>query len=421
VNADADFGRGSEVPTETVEEFRLRAREWLAANMPRKPHARWQALIEDDDNASLARQLQGTLSAGGFAGICYPKRYGGLGYPNEYQRAFDEEAADYQLPAIFSMPTHNIIGPLLLDLGTEEQKDRYIPKMLRGEELWVQMISEPSGGSDMAGALTRATRDGDVFVLNGSKVWSTYAYRADYAICLARTDWSVPKHRGLTMFIVPVKHPRVTITQIEMVDGTKEFCQEYFDDVDIPATNIIGAVNDGWTVASRLLFHEKTASGGASPYTSVPYRPPGEVTTGEVLGIMRSAGRIDDPAARRDLGWFETVHLAKDALNERVRAGLRTGNYPDQGGALAKLCSGWTSVQKATIAHRMAAEGALVWDGDGDVRREAGVFYLQRQSRCIGGGTTEMARNVVSERIMGMPREPAPDRDVAFSEVKRNG
>src|SRR5204862_4382232 len=107
--------------------------------------------------------------------------------------------------------------------------------------------------------------------LNGSKVWSTYAYRADYAICLARTDWSVPKHRGLTMFIVPVKHPRLTIVQIEMVDGTKEFCQEYFDDVDIPATNIIGAVNDGWTVASRLLFHEKTPSGRASPSTGVPY------------------------------------------------------------------------------------------------------------------------------------------------------
>jgi alkylation response protein AidB-like acyl-CoA dehydrogenase len=408
-------------PVEAVEEFRLRARHWLAANMPRKPHARWDSLTEDDDRATLGRSLQRRLWEGGFAGICYPREYGGLGLTIEHQQAFDAEAAEYQLPMIFSIPTHSIIGPLLLDCGTEEQKARFIPKMLSGDELWVQMISEPSGGSDMAGALTRATRDGEVFILNGSKVWSTYAYRADFAICLARTDWSVPKHRGLTMFIVPVQHPRTTIVQIEMIDGTKEFCQEYFDDVDIPVANVIGAVNDGWTIASRLMFHEKTASGGASPYMSVPYSPASDVTTAELIEIAREAGTIDDPETLRQIGWFDTLRLVRAALNVRVRAGLQSGDFPEQAGAISRLAGGLTSIETANISFRLAGVDALCWDGDGGVGREAGIGYVQRQARCIGGGTTEMARNVVAERVLGMPREPAPDRDVAFEMVKRNG
>ena len=156
--------------------------------------------------------------------------------------------------------------PTILEFGTEEQKQRYIPAVLRGEELWVQFMSEPTGGSDLAGALSRATRDGDGYLLNGSKIWSSYAWKSDYALCVCRTDWDVPKHRGLSMLIVKVHQPGIQVRQIKQVDGTEEFCQEFFDDVRIPADQMVGQVNDGWTVASRLLFHERAAVSGASPY-----------------------------------------------------------------------------------------------------------------------------------------------------------
>ncbi len=407
----------TETPIESVESFALRAREWLAANMPPLPHARWDPLVEDDERASHARVLQAKLWEGGFAGICYPTQYGGLGLTLDHQRAFDREAAAYQLPLIFSMPTHCICGPTILDCGTEEQKQQWIPPMLKGQHLWVQFMSEPSGGSDMAGALTTATRDGDLFMINGSKVWSTYAYRADYAIMLARTDWTLPKHRGLTMFIVPIHHPRTTIVQIEMIDGTKEFCQEFFDDVDIPAENVVGEVNDGWTVASRLLYHEKTSVGALSPYSSVPYAPATDLTTSEMVELARASGRERDVDVQRAIGQFETLMVVRTQLTKRIGVGLRTKAFPDQAGSMARIYGGTQSVARANMAFAMSGFSALFWDTEQG--RDAGLGYLQRQARCIGGGTIEMARNVVAERVLGMPREPAPDKDLPFSDVPR--
>ena len=224
--------------------------------MPKTTRTRW----------SGPRQSSGQLWDGGFAGLCYPVEYGGKGLPPSFQLAFNEESRGYELPWLFNTPTLTIITPTLLEFGTEEQKQRYIPAVLRGDELWVQFLSEPSGGSDLAGALTRATRDGDVFILNGSKIWSTYAWKSDYALCVCRTNWDVPKHSGLSVLIVKVHQPGIQIDQIKHVDGTDEFCQEFFDDVPIPADHVLGAVDDGWTVASRLMFHERSAMGGASPY-----------------------------------------------------------------------------------------------------------------------------------------------------------
>ena len=172
------------------------------------------------------------------------------------------------MPIVFNTPALTICAPTILDFGTEEQKRRHLPAILSGDELWVQFLSEPTGGSDLAGLVTRADKDGDVWILNGSKIWSTGAYRADYALCLARTDWHATKHRGLTMFIVKIHQPGIDLQQIEMVNGSKEFCQEFFDDVALPEADVVGRVNDGWTVASRLLFHERDAVGGGSPYAS---------------------------------------------------------------------------------------------------------------------------------------------------------
>jgi alkylation response protein AidB-like acyl-CoA dehydrogenase len=406
-------------PDESLDAYRRRVQAWLQDNLPElKPGTPWDPIRDDDDRASRARELQRKLYEGGFAGICYPREYGGQGLPAEYQRVFDEESEGYELPLLFSIPTLSICGPTILEFGTEEQKQRYIPAFLRGDELWVQFMSEPTGGSDMAGALTRATRDGDTFVLNGSKIWSTYASCSDFALCLARTNWDVPKHRGLTMFIVPIHHPGITVNQIKMVDGSEEFCEEFFDDAVIPAENVLGEINDGWTVATRLLFHERAAVGGSSPYTSGTMPGSGDSGRTEIIDLVNAGGKGADPLTRQLVGQSEALSVVHHHLVDRVRTGLETGDFPAPAGSLVRLFAAEMSVERANIALELAGDDAVAWDGDGDNKH--GIGYIRRQSACLGGGSTEMARNIISERVLGMPREYAADRDVAFREVKRN-
>ena len=229
---------------ESPEAFGARARAWAASNLPR---AEGRGIMEVDDEEELrivarARELQKLIFDAGFAGIRYPTEYGGQGLTREHQLAWREATAGYQLPDVFNV-THGILAPTLLQFGTEDQKSAHLPKILSGQELWVQFLSEPSGGSDLAGLLTRADRDGDTFRLNGSKIWSTGAHFSDYCMVLVRTNMEAPKHRGLSMFMMPIRSPGVTVTPIKLVTGGSHFCQEFFDDVILPASYLIGAEN----------------------------------------------------------------------------------------------------------------------------------------------------------------------------------
>ena len=223
---------------ESPEAFRDRARAWAASNLPRADgHA--AMAVGDEEELRMSpryRELQKTIFEAGFAGIRYPNEYGGQGLSREYQVAWHQATAGYQVPPAFTV-THGIIGPTLLDFGTDEQKSRHLPRMLYGRELWVQFLSEPSGGSDLAGLLTRADRDGEVFRLNGSKIWSTGAHFSDYSMVLARTNMDVPKHAGLSMFMMPIRSPGVTVTPIKLVTGGSHFCQDFFDDVQLSRTS----------------------------------------------------------------------------------------------------------------------------------------------------------------------------------------
>lgn len=230
---------------EPIEEFRLRARAWLAANMHRIDPARPPATRLDQETSwQRARELQKRLYEGGFAGICFPREYGGLGRSIEYQKAFNIESRGYEMPLILNIPSLTICCATLLDVASEEQKRQHIWAALRGEEVLAQLLSEPSGGSDLAGVTTRAYRHGDGWVINGAKTWSTSAFAADYGLCLVRTDWDVPKHEGLTMFLVPIQHPGVTLRRITMINGSTEFCEEFFDDVELPDTAVVGGVGN---------------------------------------------------------------------------------------------------------------------------------------------------------------------------------
>jgi alkylation response protein AidB-like acyl-CoA dehydrogenase len=408
---------------ESVASFRRRARDWITANLTPAPDA---AASEEgygsrDESGWLeARRLQAKLHAGGFAGICYPEEYGGLGLTPDHQRAFNEEVTGYQMPALLNTPTFTICGPTLLEMGSEEQKREHLAAAIRGDEAFVQFLSEPTGGSDLAGATTRATRDGDVFILNGAKIWSSAAYAADYALCLARTDWDEPKHRGLTMFLLKVNQPGIQIRRIRQVDGSSEFCQEFFDDVRVPLSAVVGEVNDGWAVASRMLFHERNAVGGGSPYYSGPVVTSRRVSpAGNLIDLVRRTGRADDACARELVAEFHALGTIHSHLVDRVTAGISTGQLPLAAGTLIRLFLGESVSRRAEIALELAGPDAAMPDPAPDGQREVGVRFLARQEASLGGGTTEIARNIISERMLGMPREYAADRDVPFRQVRR--
>jgi alkylation response protein AidB-like acyl-CoA dehydrogenase len=404
--------------TEDVEAFRTRARLWLKENMPLAPSPRYAEEQLDSDGVR-ARELQRMLFDGGFVGICYPVEYGGQGLSPAHQRAFSEESAPYEMPIVFNTPALTICAPTILDFGTEEQKRRHLPAILSGDELWVQFLSEPTGGSDLAGLVTRADKDGDVWILNGSKIWSTGAYRADYALCLARTDWHATKHRGLTMFIVKIHQPGIDLQQIEMVNGSKEFCQEFFDDVALPEADVVGRVNDGWTVASRLLFHERDAVGGGSPYASGIGPGTRSGPQNDVVELAQAVGKQNDGHVRQLVAEARVLERVQQQLIGRVTTGLRTGQFAGPAGSIPRLYAAVNNERRVDIELEIAGPDAAVWAGD-DVGGRYGIVYLHRQGGSLGGGSNEMQRNIISERVLGMPREYAADRDKPFEEVRRN-
>jgi alkylation response protein AidB-like acyl-CoA dehydrogenase len=406
---------------ETVDEFRARAREWIRANLPVFEDFE---RVDEPGRRDRERALQRQLYDAGFAGICFPAEYGGLGLPPEYQRAFTEETAGYDMPAGFNVPTFGILAATLLDFGTDEQKRRHIPAILRGEELWVQFLSEPSGGSDLAGVLTRADRDGDVFVLNGSKIWSSGAHMSDYAMILARTNWDVPKHRGLTMFILRIHQPGVTVEQIRQVDGSREFCQEFFDDVVVPVSDVVGDIDDGWTVATRLLTHERAAVGGASIYTSgrsVGHDTGYSATDNLVTDLVKATGQTSNDHVRGLAAEAHVRQLVGRALSRRIGHGLANGKLPAQAGAIMKLFTANNVIRRCEIALEIAGGDAAAWPtGEEPPTRVAAEMSLWRQGMSLGGGSNEIQRNIISERVLGLPREYAADREVPYRDVKRS-
>ncbi len=243
---------------------------------------------------------------------------------------------------------------MLLEFGTEEQKLRHLPAILKGEELWMQFLSEPSGGSDVAGALTTAVRDGDEWILNGSKVWTTGAWLSDWGLCLARTNWDVPKHRGLSVFIFPLHQPGIEIHRIEMLNGFKDFCQEFITDVRVPDTDRIGDVDEGWTVGTRWMFHERMLHN--SPYVTSATGNAGSARRSlHDVDIARDSGRIDDPISRDLLGEAYMLELVGEALQHRIAEGISTGTMSDQAASVGRLFGGVVDDARLTsIAFELA-------------------------------------------------------------------
>ena len=402
---------------ESVEEFAARARNWLAENMPRiDPDNPPEADRGEEAPWLRARELQRMLWDGGFAGICFPREYGGLGLPIAYQKAFDNESRNHELPIILNTPTFTICAATILDTGSEAQKLQHISGALRGDEVLVQLLSEPSGGSDLAGVITRADRVGDKWVINGAKTWSTSAFAADYGLMLARTDWDVPKHEGLTMFLVPINSPGITLRRIKQVNGSVEFCEEFFDNLELGDDAVVGGVGEGWHVASRQLYHERRAVGGGSEFASGIGAEGKTDVPIDYVALLEKSGQSDNERARERAGRALVHRAVREQLIDHVYHGVLDGSLPPAAGSIIRVTHAETHHLEFDTALAITGSAGVV-DVDNELIRY-GERYLSRQTAALGGGTTEIARNIIGERILGFPREYAADRGVPFKEVK---
>ncbi len=407
-----------------IDNFRGEARTWLEANLERRDPARSGPRPRGADHKTIEgiaiqRAIQRQLFDGGFAGISYPKEYGGRGLTLAHEQAFNDEARGYVTPdlGIAGGTTFGVCAPTLLAHASAEFLHRHVPKILAGEELWVQFFSEPEAGSDLAGIRTRASRDGDRWILNGAKIWSSGAYYADYGMCLARTNWDVPKHRGLTWFAVPTTARGVTIQPITEINGDAEFCQEFFDDVELSDEDIIGEVDQGWRVAQTMLVFERGGGGSALPIPSA-----NRDLAPDLVALARKVGRHQDPLVRQLIARAHINDYAHIQLGARIASRLRSPQGVDAGGiaAYGKLAAGSLSPIRSRIGMQIGGPDALLWDQGSVEGMTPSLNYLNGRVMSIAGGSNEMQRNAVGERVLGLPREPSFDSNKPFSEVIRN-
>lgn len=397
--------------------FRLKARDWLKGRLPPRVPDEPQMDWDNKELVATDRRIQRQLWDGGLAGITIPKAYGGQGLDKRFEDILFEEAESYRLPWHFGN-AFNVVVPTLLAHASEELKTRYIPKILSGDHIWCQLLSEPSGGSDLAGLITRAELRGDKWVLNGSKVWTTGGLDCEMGICLARTDATLPKHAGLTMFVVDMRARGVSISPLKLIRGNTDFCQEFFDDVEVPADHVVGKVNDGWTVASTQLAAERAgmARGWHMGMKAAVESDRIELSA-DYPALAHSLKLADDPHARQLIGEAFVIDAVHKLTTRRIATGIRTRALPPTAGAISSLMAARTDARRTALLSELAGPAgvAVAPGGEGPV-----VGMSRVCTHRIGGGTTEMQLNSVSERYLGLPREPGQDRDLPFNQLKTN-
>jgi alkylation response protein AidB-like acyl-CoA dehydrogenase len=412
-------------PTATVpslESFRQEARQWLAGNAAPRDDARtvggesrwgvgsdrvglFHNLTVDEERAVVARlqEWRRRRYDAGFGPISWAAEYGGRGYPPAYELAFAEEESQFSLPDHHEAVgiTMGLIAPTIREWGTEEQGQKYLRPMLRGDVIWCQLFSEPDAGSDLAGLRTRAVRDGDKWCINGQKVWTSGARHAEFGYLLARTDPDAAKHAGLTTFLVPMRDPAVEVRPLRQMSGGSSFNEVFFTDLVVSDADRLGPVNGGWRVVMTTLGFERVAGSGEGSGLMTRFD--------RVMQLARHVGRDRDPVVRQELARLFTHARLLDLLNERVRMALASGATPGPEGSVAKLFYGdglalVSDVVSMLLGPRLTADtdewGTFAW-----MEHVTGV-----PGGRIAGGTDEIQRNVIGERILGLPKEPKVER-----------
>ena len=387
--------------------FRAEVRAWLEDHAQRRRGLDdWSLNHEAPDYVTRCRAWQHTLYEGGWGAITWPVEYGGRGESAWRQTIFNQEVAGFDVSVgVFSVGI-GMCGPTLIAHGSEDQKHRFLGPMLRGEQVWCQLFSEPDAGSDLAGLKTRAVRDGDVFVVNGQKVWTSGAQHSDWAILLARTDPDVPKHRGITYFLVDMRTPGIEVRPLRQITGHAHFNEVFLTDVAVPVENVVGTVDGGWAVTHTTLANERNLIGGLG----------GGVTVAHLTHLAQALGRAGDPLIRQGIAEFYTRTQLLRFMNLRIQTALSHGRMPGPEAATTKLFV--SRHMGLTGDLLMAIEGA---DGmlSGADAPDAGAWqhaFLSQWTARLGGGTDNIQRNSLGERVLGLPAEPRVDKDVPFKD-----
>ena len=418
---DAAGSALADTPEQT--EFRRSVRRFLEANAkPRRARDEegdggglFDELDAGDERARVAeaQAFQAKLFDAGLAGITWPKEYGGAGLSNRELEIFNEEAGGFELPTGIFMIGHGMCGPTLLTLGSEEQKQRYIPPMLRGDEIWCQLFSEPGAGSDVASLQTRATRDGDEWIANGQKVWTSGAHYSRRGMLIARTNPDAPKHRGITMFVVDMDSPGIEVRPLRQITGGANFNEVFFTDARIPHDRVVGAVDEGWRAAITMLMNERmvgvAGQGGGGGM--------GGAGMGSLIRLARERGLDGDPVIRQRIAevWIRTQIMRYTGM--RLRDAVKTGREPGPEGSIAKLAGAQLGKDRAELALEIAGAGGIAWPaGEAGGDRWA-MAVVGAPAGAIAGGTDQIQRNIIGERVLGLPKEPQVDRDLPFREL----
>ena len=356
------------------------------------------------------KEFQQALSEAGLAGIVYPAEYGGAGLTRAHDRVWRDVYAEYPNMSFELTISHGMCLPMLAEYGTHEQKARFLADNISGRTLWCQMFSEPGAGSDVASLQTRAERDGDAWIINGQKVWTTLAHVSDYGVIIARTDPSVPKHAGISMFIVPMDAPGVEVRPIHQIDGGTHFNEVFFTDVEIPADNLLGDLNNGWNMATAMLMYERVAIGTGAT---------GGIRHDRADQLIEEAaerGVIDNPVLRQKLMRIYTMETCQSLVSMRTRAEMKAGKTPGPGGSISKLATTVIMDQVRDVSMEIVGVGGVAWEGESDGRWQRGALTSLQGG--IAGGTNEIQRNIIGDRVLGLPRDISVDKGVPFKELK---
>jgi len=408
--------RHPDIPEEA--RFRAEARAWLEAHAaPRRGEGDWSrgprehTPEAEQEHFERCRAWQRSLFDGGWAGITWPRRFGGRGGTPAQAVIFAEELAAFDATSGFLASTIDLVGPALLQHGNDAQRERHLRPLLRGDEVWCQLFSEPEAGSDLAALRTRAERRGDAFVVNGQKLWTTGAQHCDFGILLARTNQDVPKHRGISFLLVDMRTPGIQVRPLVTITGSRHFNEVFLSDVRVPAENVVGEVDGGWAVARTTLANESVMIGTST------HGP-------DARSLARSAqetGRWSDPLVRQRIAaaWIDERLLG--LMADRVRAAVLAGRAPDLDGSVLKVFWAESRARKHQVGLWLEGPEGLLAGHDAPQHGFWQTAVLDRGMGTIGGGTVEVHRNGMAERVLGLPRDPQADRNVPFRELRTTG
>lgn len=414
----------SEVDYDAV---RSEARSWLEQNWnPELGLVEWRRMLADS----------------GWGAPHWPKEWHGRGLPQAAVPIVEEEFRRLGAVGVAKAGIRTLAAATLLEHGTDMQKEKFLLRILTGEDTWCQLFSEPGSGSDLAGAVTRAELKGNRWVINGQKVWTTSAHHADYGLLLARTDWEVPKHKGLSYFVLDMHQPGVEVQPLRQMNGHASFNQVFFTDAEIAPEMQVGALGEGWAVATTTLMHERRGADSLrswamagdrqgriydeeraeivtvmEPYKWYPQRA-GRVDL--VLQRARETGAIDDPHVRQEIARLLTMSKAAEWTALRARAAQQQGRPQGPEGSLGKLASSNVARLAAHVHTLMSGSDAMLTGEDSPMDGVIAEILVSVPAGSIAGGTDEIQRNIISERVLRMPKEPRTDTDRPFRDVPKN-